>query len=128
MARRLILMLLLTCVWPALNGCTAAPSYRAYLAQQVLRGKSKQEVMACAGQPLRETQSDAVTVLTYYQQGEPLQEAPNGPTTSSPAVTHGCRATVLLKEHHVTGVQYEPVPDFATAFDHCEEIFAHCTR
>lgn len=118
---------MLTCV-PALAGCPAAPSYRAYLAQQTLMGKTRQEVVACAGQPLRETQSDAVTILTYYKQGEAVEGAPKEPTTSSPGVTHGCRATVLFKEQRVTGVQYEPVPDFVTAFDHCEELFAACTR
>jgi len=91
-------------------------------------GKTKQEVVACAGQPLRESESGEVKVLTYYKEADTLERAPVGSKTSIPGVRHGCRARVLLKEDRVAGVEYEPVPDDIAAYDHCEEIFAPCTQ
>ncbi len=127
-APRIALMTAIVFVWLGLSGCPAAPSYRAYLAQQALMGKTKQEVVACAGQPLRVSESGEVKVLTYYKEAETLERAPVGSKTSIPGVRHGCRARVLFKEDRVAGVQYEPVPDLMTAYDHCEEIFAPCTQ
>ncbi len=115
-------------VWLGFSGCPAAPSYRAYLAQRALMGKTKQEVVACAGQPVRESESGEVTVLTYYQEGETVELPPAVPKTSTPGMKHGCRATVLLKEDRVAGVQYEPVPDFMAGYHLCEGIFAPCTQ
>ncbi len=127
-ATRSALIIPIVITWLGLSGCPAAPSYRAYLAQQALMGKTKQEVVACAGQPLRESESGEVKVLIYYKEAETLERAPVGSKTSIPGVRHGCRARVLLKEDRVASVQYEPVPDYMAAYDHCEGIFAPCTQ
>jgi len=127
-APRIALIILIVIIWLGQSGCPAAPSYRAYLAQQALMGKTKQEVVGCAGQPLRESESGKVKVLTYYKEADTLERPPVGSKTSIPGVRHGCRARVLLKEDRVAGVEYEPVPNDIAAYDHCEEIFAPCTQ
>lgn len=94
--------------------------------QQGLRGKSKQEVVACAGTPLQEREEGALTTLRYYKEAPLLEESMVSSKSSRPTVHHGCWATVILQNQRVDQVRYRFVPSSVDASNDCEEIFANC--
>ena len=47
-------------------GCQPVPKAEPSVAQAGLIGKTKQELLACAGAPTNETTADAVATRTYY--------------------------------------------------------------
>jgi len=102
------------------------PVTEGYLHQQSLRGKSKEQVLACAGAPLQERQVGTSTLLRYYREAPLLEESMVSSKSSRPTVHHGCWATVVVHEHHVDQVQYRFVPSSVDASNDCEEIFADC--
>lgn len=102
------------------------PITEGYPHQQALRGKSKQEVLACAGAPLQEREEGALTTLRYYKEAPLLEESMVGSKGSRPTVHHGCWATVILQDQRVEQVRYRFVPSSVDASNDCEEIFANC--
>lgn len=107
----------------ALTGC--ATSDHAPVNASVL-GKTKEQIVACAGTPLEERQDREMVILTYYKEASILEEAFPQAKTSFPKVHHGCRARLGLKDNHVVGVEYQSVPDSYQDSVHCEEIFEQC--
>ena len=95
--------------------------------QYRLMGKTKQEVLACAGIPIREQEHDDMAELIYYKEASLLEESFPSSKGSVPKNHHGCRASVQLKENHVVGVRYQSVPNSYHDEDHCDEIFESCT-
>jgi hypothetical protein len=91
-----------------------------------MRGKSKEQVLACAGSPLREWQEGEITLLRYYREASLLEESMVASKGSRPTLHHGCWATVAMQGNRVDEVRYRFVPDSVDASDHCEEIFAGC--
>ena len=95
----------------------------------VLKGKTKQDLLACAGAPRRETISDGLTAMLYQEEAELVElSVPSAKSSGPRDVPHRCRATVTLKDGRVTDVHYESVPAWLGAEDHCDEIFAHCSK
>ncbi|MEO5957435.1 MAG: hypothetical protein ABIR36_17350 [Nitrospiraceae bacterium] len=95
----------------------------------VLRGKTKQELLTCAGAPRSERTAQSLTTMVYQEEAELVELSVAGAKSSGPRdVPHRCRATVILKDDRVTGVRYESVPAWLGAENHCDEIFAHCSR
>jgi hypothetical protein len=111
-----------------LGGCATGPQDQSFPAQAALIGKTKQEVLACAGSPLGETRKDEAVVLTYFKHAPPFEESFAESKASRPAVRHGCAARVTLKDDRVTDVRYQSVPERFAAYDHCEEIFTKCAQ
>lgn len=108
-------------------GCQSTlPVTEGYSHQQGLRGKSKQEVLACAGAPLQERAEGPLTTLRYYQEAPLLEESMVGSKSSRPTVHHGCWATVFLQNERVDQVHYRFVPSSVDASNDCEAIFANC--
>lgn len=108
-------------------GCHHAPPItEGYPHQQSMRGKSKEQVLACAGSPLREWREGEITLLRYYREAPLLEESMVSSKGSRPTLHHGCWATVTVHENRVDEVRYRFVPDSVDASDHCEEIFAGC--
>jgi hypothetical protein len=95
--------------------------------QHILMGKTKQEVLACAGAPIREDEHDDMAELIYYKEASLLEESFAGSKGSIAKIHHGCRAKVQLKGNRVTGVSYQSVPNSYHDEDHCDEIFESCT-
>lgn len=112
----------------AIAGCAEATpnGSKSYPVQRALIGKSKAELLVCAGQPLTERVKGEQVLFVYYREASQLEESFAGSKSSFPMVHHGCRATLLLEEERVTGVQYESVPSTYRDDDHCEEIFQSC--
>jgi hypothetical protein len=98
-----------------------------YPARRMLIGKTKQQLFACAGNPVGEkTQGDQVSIV-YYKEASLLEESFPSSKGSFAMVHHGCRATVSLEQDRVRDVRYESVPSSYRDEDHCEEIFQLCT-
>ncbi|HLZ36127.1 MAG TPA: hypothetical protein VKP13_19145 [Nitrospira sp.] len=95
--------------------------------QRALIGKTKQELSACAGNPVGVKTEGERTVMTYYKEASLLEESFPGPKSSLAMVHHGCRATLSLEQDRITEVRYESVPRSYRDEDHCEEIFERCT-
>lgn len=108
-------------------GCQGAlPVTDGFPRQQGLRGKSKHEVVACAGTPLQEREEGPLTTLRYYKEAPLLEESMVSSKSSRPTVHHGCWATVLLQNQRVDQVRYRFVPSSVDASNDCEAIFANC--
>lgn len=108
-------------------GCQSTlPVTEGYPHQQRLQGKTKQEVLTCAGAPLQERAEGTLTTLRYYKEAPLLEESMVGSKSSRPTVHQGCWATVLLRNERVDQVGYRFVPNSVDASNDCEEIFANC--
>lgn len=95
----------------------------------VLKGKTKQEVLTCAGAPQRESTSEGLTAMVYQHEAELVERSvPGAKSSGARDVPHSCRATISLKDDRVIDVRYESVPAWIGAEDHCEEIFARCIQ
>ena len=95
--------------------------------QYRLMGKTKQEVLACAGIPIKDNEYGDVAELIYYKEASLLEESFPSSKGSVPRSHHGCRASVQLKGNRVMEVHYQSVPNSYHDEDHCDEIFEFCT-
>jgi hypothetical protein len=119
---------LVVCIAVWLIGCAASQPIEPNPIGKALLGKSKQELVSCAGNPLEETKTDEGTVLTYYKEAPMLEESFSSSKGSRSGVHHGCWAHLLMGDDHVVGVEYRSVPRSVDAIDHCEEIFHACVQ
>lgn len=99
-----------------------------YPAAQALLGKSTQALLACAGQPVSRRILGEQVLFVYYKEASQLEESFGGSKSSFPMVHHGCRATILVEQDKVTGVQYDSEPSSYQDDEHCDEIFQSCLR
>ncbi len=117
-------LIVCTAVW--LIGCAASQPIEPNPVGNALLGKSKQELVACAGNPLQETKTPEGIVLSYYKEAPMLEESVPFLKSSRSGAHHGCWAHLLVGEDRVVGVEYRSVPRSIHATDHCEEIFQAC--
>lgn len=113
------------------TACAGGPADRldAVKMTDVLQGKTKQDILACAGLPRRESTAEGLTTMVYEEEAELVELSIPGAKSSGPRdVPHRCRATVILKDDRVTDVRYESVPEWLGAENHCEDIFSRCVR
>lgn len=118
------------CLWVAsIMGCAVVPrnGSEVHPAQQALIGKTKQELLACAGPPVSESTKGGRVVFLYYKEASLLEESFPGSKSSFAKEHHGCLATLSLQQDRVSEVRYESVPSSYQDEDHCEEIFDPCT-
>lgn len=111
-----------------LGGCATAPRLEGNHNQQALVGKTKDQVLSCAGSPLRQATEGELTLLRYYREAPILEESFATSKASRPGIHHGCWATVILQEGRVVEVQYRFVPSTVDASNDCEEIFVPCVQ
>jgi len=111
-----------------LMGCAAHEAVARHPLGEGLIGKSKQELLACAGVPIRETNVSDGTVLSYYRETPMLAESFVGSKESKPLIHGGCWAHVMLSEGQVAGVEFKPVPAHLETAQQCEEIFQSCVQ
>ena len=124
MIHALSVLVLSIAVW--LIGCAASRPIASIPIGIALLGKSKHELVACAGNPLQEMKRAGGTVLTYYKEAPIFDESFSLSKGSTSGVHHGCWAHLLLEDDRVVGVEYKSVPRSVSATDHCEEIFHTC--
>ena len=122
---------LLTLMGLLLMACAGGPADRpdAVKMADVLRGKTKQELLACAGAPRSERTAQSLTTMVYQEEAELIElSVPGAKSSGARSLPHRCRATVLLKDGRVADVHYESVPAGFGAEDHCNEIFVRCSQ
>ena len=92
-----------------------------------LIGKTRTELLQCAGTPLREVPYAHGVVFRYYKEAPMFEESRPFLKGSIAQEHHGCWASLLLEQDEVTGVEFRPVPE-GSEYDHCEEIFLRCPQ
>jgi hypothetical protein len=122
------LALLLMCPMLLFLACAMADQREARDSQRqhILMGKTKQEVLACAGAAIRENGDGEMAELIYYKEASLLEESFPESKGSIAKIHHGCRAKVQFKGNRVTEVSYQSVPNSYHDEDHCDEIFESC--
>ena len=126
MIRAISALVLCIAVW--LIGCATSQPIEPNPIGKALLGKSKQALVACAGNPLEETKTAEGTVLTYYKEAPMFEESFSFSKGSRSGVHHGCWAHLLMGDDRVVGVEYRSAPRSVDATDHCEEIFHTCVQ
>jgi len=111
-----------------LAGCAAPAAVGEYPNQQKVIGKSKTDLLACAGKPIKEQTRNDVILLQYYKEAPLLEESQPVGKGSMSTVRHGCWATVVISDNRVEEVRYRFVPPAFDASDECEEIFEACAQ
>ena len=106
-----------------LSGCATFSPERPAVSADDLKGKTKQEILACAGQPTHDLQTTGGLVLVYYRAAWSLDRSSEDRMTGS---RPGCRATIRLQDDRVAEARYLSIPESAGALDHCERIFSRC--
>jgi hypothetical protein len=119
---------LVVCIAVWLIGCAASQPIEPNPIGKALLGKSKQDLVSCAGNPLQETKTVEGTVLTYYKEAPMFEESFSFSKGSRSGVHHGCWVHLLMGDDRVVGVEYRSAPRSVDATDHCEEIFHTCVQ
>lgn len=102
--------------------CVGGPADRVDAAKiaDVLKGKTKQDILTCAGAPRGERVSQGLTAMVYQKEAKLVElSLPGAKSSGARSVPHRCRAT---------DVRYESVPEWLGAQNHCEEVFARCPQ
>ncbi len=110
------------------TGCAAQATVGEYPNQQKILGQSKAAILACAGKPVKEQTRNDVVLLQYYREAPVLEESQPVGKGSMSTVRHGCWATVVITDDHVTDVRYRFVPPSMDASNDCEAIFDPCAQ
>jgi len=112
-----------------LSGCASGPpeTKTDNPTAKRLVGKTRAELLQCAGTPLREEPYGHGVVFRYYKEAPMFEESRPFLKGSIAQEHHGCWAGLLLEKDQVTGVEFRPVPD-GTEYDHCEDIFVGCLQ
>jgi hypothetical protein len=111
------------------QGCASAPPDNIFQpTAQKLIGKSQAELLQCAGKPLQQVPHGQGMVLRYYKEASMFEESRPFLKGSQPGLHHGCWASVLIENDHITGVEFRTVPKAAEKHaDECEELFQACS-
>ena len=109
-------------------GCATAATVGEYPNQQKVIGKSRADVLACAGKPVKEQTRNDVVLLQYYREAPILEESQPVGKGSVSTIRHGCWATVVLTDDRVTDVRYRFAPPSMDASNDCEAIFDPCAQ
>jgi hypothetical protein len=109
-----------------LAGCATPAQVAQYPNQQRMIGKSKAEVLTCAGTPRKEMMHEGALLLRYYREAPMLEESAPVSKGSFPTIHHGCWATAVIENDRVTDVIYQFVPPTIDASNDCEAIFDAC--
>lgn len=109
-----------------LAGCATPAEVGEYPNQQKVIGKSKADLFACAGKPVKEQTRNNVVLLQFYREAPVLEESQPVGKGSVSTIRHGCWATVVVSDDRVTNVQYRFVPPTFDASNDCEDIFESC--
>src|SRR6185436_14034148 len=88
--------------WAGLISCVTEPTQYSTGMEKRIVGKTKQDILACAGKPKTESEIDGMTVLTYLERS-PLMERSAIASKNSRSTTaqHSCRAQLYLQNDRV---------------------------
>lgn len=108
------------------SACQSGPTSESYQGEKVLVGMAEEELLACAGSPLRRVTQGEATFLLYVNHAGALDRTFAGSKGSISDIRHGCEASITVQAGKVTSVRYRPFPEGSGAYDHCEAIVRHC--
>ncbi|MGQ0812734.1 MAG: hypothetical protein ACT4OO_16120 [Nitrospiraceae bacterium] len=111
-----------------LCACATEPRLDGNPNQQAMVGTTKEQVFACAGQPLKQVTDQEITLLRYYREAPMLEESFVASKGSRSGIHRGCWATVVLEHDRVSEVIYRFAPSSVDASNDCEEIFEPCVQ
>ena len=111
-----------------LFACSSTKEIDALPVFSLVMGKSKTDILACAGHPYQEAMRGDAIILGYYKEEALLDRSNVVSKGSFPEPRHSCWANLLLENDHVTGVEFWPVPDTVTNTYNCQSIFEACGR
>lgn len=129
---RLILLLTVRLQLPALviivsvAACATPPPAADDELRTSLIGKSKDAILACAGTPLQENQSEEGLVLRYYREAPMFDESGVFLKGSRPGVHRGCWVSLLFNNDYVVGAVYRAAPQSLGDVRLCDRIFESC--
>jgi hypothetical protein len=110
----------------AYGGCATPDLEHVLPNRDATIGMTKEALLQCAGQPIREEVQNRRVIFHYYKEAPMLQESFPGTKGSFPRPHHGCWASVLLEGDRVTDIGYRSVPPSIDALAQCEAIFEPC--
>jgi hypothetical protein len=111
------------------SGCMTGPpeTTTEHPAAQRLVGKTRTDLLQCAGTPLHEVPYGHGVIFRYYMEAPMFEESRPFLKGSIAQEHHGCWASLLLEKDEVTGVEFRTVPE-SRQYDHCEQIFMRCLQ
>ncbi|MFM8551528.1 MAG: hypothetical protein ACKOCD_04320 [Nitrospiraceae bacterium] len=109
-----------------LGGCQHITPGEKPVSQSHLMGKTKADLLACAGAPISDTRHDQQNVLLYHKDAPTFDQSFFGSKASVSGIHHECTAVLTIQNDRVVAVEYRPFPPSVAADDHCEEIFRSC--
>lgn len=89
--------------------CAANPAAPDDDIRKSLLGKSRAEILACAGLPAQENQTEQGLVLRYYKEAPMFDESGVFLKGSQPGVHRGCWVSLLLKRTMLSGPNIVPL-------------------
>jgi hypothetical protein len=117
------------------SGCAVQRAEIANRAQSEMIGKSKKDLLGCAGVPLRQERVDDLEFLTFGGGGDSVGTAVVTSTSPSTAVASGksahryCEATFVLKDGVIQRVNYQGrTGGLLTKGEQCAFIVENCVR
>ncbi len=109
-----------------LAACTTTPGAPDDQVRTSLLGKSHSEILACAGTPVQENQTEQGRVLRYYREAPMFDESGVFLKGSRPGVHRGCWVSLLFDQDHVVGAEFRSAPESLGDVRLCDGIFESC--
>jgi hypothetical protein len=91
-------------------------------------GKTKADILSCAGTPVQETETERGVILRYYVEAPMFEESGVFLKGSRPGAHRGCWANLLVDKDQVVGAQYNSAPESLEDVTLCDRIFESCRR
>jgi hypothetical protein len=89
-------------------------------------GKTKEAIVSCAGQPVKEVATKEGLVMQYYMEAPMFEESAVFLKGSRPGIHHGCWANLLIDQDRIVGAEYKAVPESFEDVNLCDRLFESC--
>ena len=109
-----------------LAACATSPGGSDDAVRKSLLGRSSVDILACAGTPIQEHQTEQGMVLRYYREAPMFDESGVFLKGSRPGVHRGCWVSLLFDKDHVVGAEYRSAPESLGDVRLCDGIFESC--
>jgi hypothetical protein len=130
----ILLLLSLSCG----SGAVYRRSELATKAKTELLGKTKREILTCAGAPIRSQNFEDLELLTYFGGGDYIDNSPNvtvsvgrGRSSGSSGINAAlmyCEATFILKDGKVEQINYAGRTGIKAKDEQCGFIVENCVE
>jgi len=94
--------------------------------QHPILGKTKTDIVSCAGPPVGTVETQTGLILRYYREAAMLDESPVFLKGSRPGIHRGCWAHVMLENDRVVGAEFRSAPESLQDVSLCDRMFESC--